>query len=36
MAYNAQASRDGVTFAKVKAAANELSDQLKVALTLSA
>jgi hypothetical protein len=36
MAHNARADRDDVTFAKVKAIMNELSDRLKVALILSA
>jgi hypothetical protein len=36
MAYNTRASRDNMSFTDVKAAANELSDRLKVALTLSA
>jgi hypothetical protein len=36
MTRNARANRDGVTFTKVKAAANELSDRLKVTPTLSA
>jgi hypothetical protein len=36
IARNAQASRDGVTFAEVKAIMNELSDRLKVASILSA
>jgi hypothetical protein len=36
MARNAQADRDNVSFADVKAATNELSDRLKVASTLSA
>jgi hypothetical protein len=35
MARNAWASRDNVSFADVKAAMNELSDQLKVAPALS-
>jgi hypothetical protein len=36
MARNARAGRDNVSFADVKAAANELSDRLKVAPALSA